>query len=57
MKANAIPVLEDQDLADADGDAIEVTTRSRDNAIGDEDKHKESKVGKQRGKGKEESDE
>jgi hypothetical protein len=24
MKANAIPVVEDQDLTDADGDAIEV---------------------------------
>ena len=57
MKADAIPVLEDQNLADVDGDAIEVTTRSHDNAIGDKDKHKESKIGKQRERQSRESNE
>ena len=57
MEANAIPVSEDQNIADADGDAIEVTTRSRDNAIGDKDKHKESKIGKQRERQSRESNE
>lgn len=58
MEANAIPVVEDQDLAGADGDEIEVagddykkTGKAVDNAIGDEGKRKESKVGS-KGKGK-----
>jgi len=52
IKGNAISVLEDQDLADADGDAIEVAGddykkigNAVDNAIGDEGNRKEKKVG------------
>jgi nucleolar protein 6 len=58
MEANAIPAVEDQDLAGADGDAIEVAGsdykkagKAVDNAVGDEGKRKESKVGS-KGKGK-----
>lgn len=58
MEANAIPVVEDQDIAGADGGEIEVarddhkkTGKAVDNAIGDEGKRKESKVGS-KGKGK-----
>ncbi|KIM47808.1 hypothetical protein M413DRAFT_439487 [Hebeloma cylindrosporum] len=57
IEANAIPVVEDQDLAGGDGDTIEVerddykkTGKAVDNAIGDEGKRKESKVGS-KGKG------
>ena len=58
MEANAIPAMEDQDLAGADGGAVEVaggdykkTGQAVDNAIRDEGKRKESKVGS-KGKGK-----
>jgi len=58
MEANAVPVMEDQDFAGADGDTVEVagddykkTGKAVDNTIGDEGKRKESKVGS-KGKGK-----
>ena len=58
MKANAIPIVEDQDLADADGNAIEVASgykkigKAVDNAIRDEGERKERKKCGAKGKAK-----